>query len=426
MKRFLYLLLVLTAIPVATHAQDPQTNPAVEHLMQAYGLDAEEARSRIDRQAEIIKLSERLNKENDPAYADMYIQHEPNYKIVVMFADKKDRRALWQSLSPKIRPYVKLTSAKRSRSVAGKRYEELNAALRKLPFSFSSQYELGTGGFSVTVEDPVDVDQVKAVLPAARRSDTRVEVGAIAKVEALPTGVQPGDRLYGGNPVFEIPGDPRYYCSLGYAVNFTLGGVAKKGILTAGHCPDTMYVDFGGRYVTLSGPIINKPHRDGPPVNPPGNDGISDKYDYQIWDVTGLVVDNTIAYKDINAIPEFPATGTFRMTSIVTFLNQKAGMIVCKSGHTTGITCGEIVNGNATHDGVTGWIKVSKTQQSDISEPGDSGGPWFLYPGTSTTITGVGIHTAGAGVGSGLNSYAIYMPIDYIDDHITSVNTIKQ
>ena len=182
-----------------------------------------------------------------------------------------------------------------------------------------------------------------------------------------------------------------------------------------------MYVDFGGRFVTLSGPVINKPHRDAPPS---GNDGISDKYDYQIWDTTGLTVGNTIAYKDINGIPEFPATGTFRMTAIVTFLNQKAGMIVCKSGHTTGITCGEIVNGNATRDGVSGWIQVSKTQQADISAGGDSGGPWFLYPGTSSTITGVGIHTAGDG--TGFSSIAIYMPIDYIDDHITSVSTIKQ
>ena len=150
-----------------------------------------------------------------------------------------------------------------------------------------------------------------------------------------------------------------------------------------------------------------------------------DKYDYQIWDVTGLTVDNTIVYKDINGIPEFPASGTFHMTAITTFLNQKAGMIVCKSGNTTGITCGEITNGNLTYDGVAGWIQVSKTQQSVISQPGDSGGPWFLYPGTSSTITGVGIHTAGDSV-SGPTGIAVYMPIDYIDDHITSVSTIKQ
>lgn len=417
MKRVHLCLLVLaTAMPFAANAQDPTPNPAVTHLMEAYGLDQAEAERRIDLQSEVVLLSERLNKENEAAYADMYIQHEPTYKVVVMFADKKERTAWWQSLSPKIRPHVKLKSAKRSRAVAGKRFGELNGAIRKLAVPFSSHYDLATESFSITVEDPVDVDLVKAALPKARRSDAQVKVGLVPKTEALPTGVQPGDRLYGGNPVFQIQGDPRYYCSLGYAVTYISGGVTKRGILTAGHCSDTMYVDFGGRYVTLSGPVINRPER--------AVDGLSDKYDYQIWETTGLTVDNTIAYKDINGIPEFPATGTFRMTSIMTFLNQKAGMIVCKSGHTTGITCGEITNGNATHDGVAGWIQVSRTQQADISEPGDSGGPWFLYPGTSSTITGVGIHTAGAGTGS--TSIAIYMPIDYIDDHITSVNTIKQ
>lgn len=417
-----YLLLAAMAVPFAADAEDPQPNPAVTHLMEAYSLDKAEAQKRLDLQFKVAELSDRLNKENDAAYADMYIQHEPKYRVIVSFTGNKNRKALLSSVDPQLRPYVKLRGAKRSRGASARRLEELNAALRQLSIPFSSTYNLETQDFSVIVEDPSDVEQVKAVLPGAVRRYTTVEVGLIPKIEALPTGAQPGDRLYGGNPIFEVQGDPRYYCSLGYAVSYTLGGVAKRGILTAGHCPDTMYVDFGGRYVTLSGPVVNKPHRYSATV--PGWDGIDDKYDYQIWDTTGLTVDNTIAYKDINGIPEFPATGTFRMTSIMTFMNQKAGMIVCKSGHTTGITCGEITNGNATHDNVTGWIQVSRTQQADISEPGDSGGPWFLYPGSSSTITGVGIHTAGIGTGS--TSTAIYMPIDYIDDHISSVNTIKQ
>lgn len=417
MKRVcLYLLLVAAAIPFAVQAQDDPPNPAVVHLMEAYGLDRTEAQMRMDLQPRVMELSDRLNKERDPAYADMYIKHAPKYKIVVSFADTKDRTLLLESLDPKIRRHVELRTARRSKAVTTKRLEQLNAVLRELAIPFTSGYNLATETFTVTVGDPSDVEQVKSVLPRNRRRDTAVEVGILPTTEALPVGAQPGDRLYGGNPVFEIPGDPNYYCTLGYAVSYISGGVSKRGILTAGHCSDTMYVNFGGRYVTLSGPVINRPGQD--------EDGLSDKYDYQIWDVTGLTVDNTIAYKDINAIPEFPATGTFRMTAISTFLNQKAGMIVCKSGHSTGITCGEIVNGNKTWDGVAGWIEVSRTQQADISAPGDSGGPWFYYPGSSSTITGVGIHTAGGG--TGYSSTAIYMPIDYIDDHITSVNTIKQ
>lgn len=169
--------------------------------------------------------------------------------------------------------------------------------------------------------------------------------------------------------------------------------------------------------MTLSGPDAERPHK--------AQDGLSDKYDFQIFDATGITVDNRIRFADKNNIPEFPATGELRLTGISSFLNQKSGMVVCKSGANTGITCGEITNGNLTFDGVPGWIEVSKTRQTVISVGGDSGGPWFLYPGTSTTITGVGIHTAGNAV-PGSTGIAVYMPIDYIDDQNSSINTIKQ
>jgi hypothetical protein len=407
-------------LPTPAPAQGAFTNPSVTHLVQTYGINKAEAQMRIDLQAEILALSERLNADNDPAYGDIFIKHEPVFKIVISFADKSDRKPFLESLDPKLRRYVQLRTAKKSRSVFNRELEELNAAVRNMTIPFTSHYDLETERFVVTVADAAAADRVRAALPAARKIETVVEVGILPKREALPTGVQAGDRLHGGKPVFEVQGDARYYCSLGYAVNLTHEGVAKKGILTAGHCVNTMYVDYGGRYVTLSGPLIDKPHND--PLD--GGDGISDKFDYQIWDATGLTVDNTIWYKDINSIPEFADTGTLRMTAITGFMNQKVGMVVCKSGHTTGITCGEIVNGNKTWDGVAGWIEVSKTKQRDISDFGDSGGPWFLYPGTSTTITGVGIHAAGGGIGS--TSTAIYMPIDYIDDHNSTVSTIKQ
>jgi hypothetical protein len=414
--RSLCSFILMLVMSPALFAQAPQTNPSVTHLMKAYGLPKAEAQMRIDLQADVMALSERLNAEGDPSYADMYIQHEPVFKIVVMFADAKDRKPFLESLDPKIRRYVQLQQAKKSRGAVARELEEINAALRRLEIPFTSEYDLQAERFVVTVETAAAAQQVQAALPETRKVETVVEVSPVPKPEAAPTGQQAGDRFYGGNPVYTSKSTSGGYCSLGYGVGYTSGGVAKKGILTSGHCPSTMHVNVSGHWVTLSGPIVDKPQR--------AVDGIADKYDYQIWETTGVTVDNTIAYKDKNGIPEFPASGTFRMTAISTFLNQKAGMVVCKSGETTGITCGEITNGNLTYDGVAGWIEVSRTQQADISEDGDSGGPWFYYPGTSTTITGVGVHTAGAG--TGYSSVAVYMPIDYINDHISSVNTLKQ
>jgi hypothetical protein len=406
-------------------AQEVGRNPSVTHLMQSYGIDQVEAQKRIDVQSEIIALSERLNADNDPAFGDMYIQHEPVFKIIILFADNSDRKAFLDSLSPSLRRYVQLKSAKKSRGAVTRELEELATTLERLTVPFTSKYDLASEQFVITAETQATVDLIRAALPAARKVETVFKVAPVPKPQSAPIGVQTGDGARGGEAVWIGTGGSASgsWCTLGYAVNYTEGGVAKKGILTAGHCYDTMYLNFGSRDVTLSGPFIDKPHKSGFPTIEA--DGLSDKYDFQIWDATGLSVSNTISYVNKNSIPEFASNGTLRLTGITSFVNQKAGMVVCKSGVTTGITCGEITNGNSYRDGVYGWIEVSKTKQRLISDGGDSGGPWFLYPGTSTAITGVGIHSAGDAV-PGPTGIAQYMPIDYIDDQNSSVNTIKQ
>jgi hypothetical protein len=111
------LALLAASVPAAVAAQEPGTNPSVTHLMKTYGIDKAEAQMRIDLQNEILALSERLNTENDPAYGDIFIKHEPTYKIVVSFADKADRKPFLESLDPKIRRYVQLRTA-RSRAAS--------------------------------------------------------------------------------------------------------------------------------------------------------------------------------------------------------------------------------------------------------------------------------------------------------------------
>ncbi|MNU85065.1 hypothetical protein D3C71_748020 [compost metagenome] len=398
------------------------TNAAanIDYLQKKYNISSEEANMRVDLQNNVIALSEKLNQANDPNYADMYIQHQPVYKIIVLFTDNSDRKDFLKSLDPKMQRWVQIKQAKKSRSVYSKELDDINISLNRLNIIYTSVYDLESQKFSITVEKKSDVNLVKQILPKARNGEVTIKVGNVPKIQAAPSGVKPGDKLYAGNTLSFTSGSPG--CTAGFAVSYISGSVTKKGVLTSGHCPNDMLVKFSDHNVLLSGPIIEKQHRSDPSG---GGDNISDKYDYQIWDGTGLNLDNQIAFKDLNGIPEFPATGIFRLTAITTFLNQKKGMIVCKSGQTTGITCGEITNGNASHDGVAGWIQVANSNQANISAGGDSGGPWFLYPGSSTNVNGVGVHTAGNS-STNPDDYAIYMPIDYIDDHISSVNTLKQ
>jgi hypothetical protein len=267
----------------------------------------------------------------------------------------------------------------------------------------------------LTVEKPADVQRIQGLLPANLKNDVAILVGPVPKSQAAPYGVVSGDSITGGTTVRDATNTSAPYCTFGYAVNYTSGTTSRRGILTAGHCTSaTMYFSVNNHWVTLHTPIVDRPPASG------------SKYDYKIWETTGLTSNNKIYFRNLNSIPEFPASGTLSMTTITTFLNQKVGMVVCKSGATTGITCGKISDGNAIRNGAAGWITVTHTLQTDISEPGDSGGPWFLYPGTSTIISGVGIHTAGSGTATGTGSLSMYMPIDYIDDHLSSVSTVKQ
>lgn len=103
--------------------------------------------------------------------------------------------------------------------------------------------------------------------------------------------------------------------------------------------------------------------------------------------------------------------------------NQFNGQTMCKSGIVTGVTCGTIIDDS--YEWRPGWwfIKVSHTKQFDISNPGDSGAPWFMYPGSgNVNITAAGIH--GGGEGSGYNSVAIYMPIDRAFEHVSNVKLV--
>ncbi|MCU4423247.1 MULTISPECIES: S1 family peptidase [Acinetobacter] len=414
-RKLLASILIGISLTSLTHAA-----ATVDYLQKKYNISSDEANRRVDLQNDVIALSEKLNQANDPNYADMYIQHQPVYKIIVLFADNSDRKDFLKSLDPKLQRWVQIKQAKKSRNVYSKELDDINISLNRLNIIYTSVYDLESQKFLITVEKKSDVNLVKQILPKARNGEVTVRVGNVPKIEAAPSGVKAGDKLYAGNTLSFTSGSPG--CTAGFAVSYISGGVTKKGVLTSGHCPNDMLVKFNDHNVLLSGPIIEKQHRSDPSG---GGDNISDKYDYQIWDGTGLNLDNQIAFKDLNGIPEFPATGIFRLTAITTFLNQKKGMIVCKSGQTTGITCGEITNGNASHDGVAGWIQVANSNQANISAGGDSGGPWFLYPGSSTNVNGVGVHTAGNS-STNPDDYAIYMPIDYIDDHISSVNTLKQ
>lgn len=411
--------LLLSAVPFALLAQDVEkappspeelgattveTNPAVTYLMQTYGIDRQEAQMRIDLQDEIVGIAEDIGAASDSDFTFILVQHEPVYKIVIAYADASKKNAVLEAIDPKLRRFVQLRSVPKSRSGVNADLEALASAFEATGEAFGGGYNVRNGKYVFTVETNEGARELRAAVPPALRGDVEIVVGKLPKPQAAPTGVQPGDWSLGGYSNYSNTSGGGA-CTWGYVVNF--GSPAKRGLVTAAHCGTPRY-QYNGHWITFSGPIVSRQ---------------TGKYDYEVFDATGLTTDNLVYFEDKNSIPEFPASGYFNVTGTIPWSQQYAGLVMCKSGHTTGITCGTITNGNRYYQGSYGWIEVSKTKQNVISLGGDSGGPWFMYPGTSTNITAAGIHTAGDSV-NGSSGIAIYMPIDYINDHNSTVSVL--
>jgi hypothetical protein len=84
------------APPDPASAPSPGRNPSVSSLMQTFGIPEAEAVKRIDLQAEVIKLTNAIQKRDEGPFASVFIQHEPTYKVVVSFADNQARRSFYR------------------------------------------------------------------------------------------------------------------------------------------------------------------------------------------------------------------------------------------------------------------------------------------------------------------------------------------
>lgn len=420
MKKLLLSCVAFATLSGTAYAQDdPGRNPTVTYLMQQYDISEQKAQERIDLQLDIAEMAQSIMDRNIPGYIGLYIQHEPNFKVEVLFEKdlvdgKFNKNDLIEELTRDqqkgLRPHVRVRKVNRSSQSISEDTQSLSSVFNSTDIPYIGGFDFQSLKFNFTASTIDEVDILQDLVPADLLNDVEFDVGSVPTVQNV-SGQLPGDTIIGGDTIRVAANTTAPRCTLGYAVNYNAGGIIRQGILTAGHCQDTMFYNVNGHFVTLGTPLVIQRDQVG-------------KYDYQVWDVTGLPTNFSITFRDLNGIPEFPSTGTLDLVNTTSFNNQFAGMVVCKSGAVTGITCGQIINGNATYNGVPGYIRVSQTLQGDISAPGDSGAPWFLYPGFSRNIIGVGIHTAGGGTGTG--STAVYMPIDYINDHNTSIVTIKK
>jgi len=86
--------------------------------MQLFSLSEAEARERIDIQNLVVDLADSASLTGDTAYSDIWIEHEPVFKVVIGFTDRDERAAFVQGLDPKLRRHVQVRNVKRTRAQA--------------------------------------------------------------------------------------------------------------------------------------------------------------------------------------------------------------------------------------------------------------------------------------------------------------------
>ena len=175
--------------------------------------------------------------------------------------------------------------------------------------------------------------------------------------------------MYGGLPIST--------CTTGFTVRNSSG---VRGVSTAGHC---------GNSQSLSGYSLTF-----------RSERYSGSYDIQWHNASGHTYPNTIRV----------SSSTRSITATRSRTSQTVGSQVCKQGKTTGYTCGTISTISYCASGACTWVRVAGNGYN-LSEGGDSGGPWF------SGNTAYGSHTYGIGNDSA------YMPVNYFAGISVSIAT---
>ena len=350
------------------------------------GVDISEAKQRLKRQDRLGKVIELLEDINRERFAGAWIEHQPEYRVVVRLVGKEPVD-LWMK-SMVIDGAVPVVFKTQARFTQKELLEAIDLVLPELmealPALSGTDVDVKTGEIVLTVgNDGVtdySLNRLRSLLAKSPSIHVKKFLSLPIRFEQLDAPVSDGHTRGGAN---------LSTCTSGFVVKDSNG---VRGYITAGHCGNSQtYYEFGGTsYATT---FI---------------DEIRDADQDVQWHTTPHL-----------EYPHFYASSTssYRtLTSRTTRSSQSVGGYVCHRGKTTGYSCGYIdtktykpTYTNACN-GVTCssvWVKVSGPSLECY--PGDSGGPWFLvysaygiYKGQSSSGT----------TASGCN-WAFYMASDY-------------
>ncbi len=277
-----------------------------------------------------------------------------------------------------------------SRDQLHERAEKVLAALLDMGFEqATTAYDLAAGGMieADVLRTPGVTDVRSKILegiPQSLRSSVDLRVG--------DNRFDDGDHARGGTKIYRS-GHPGHYCTSGYSVEHLTNG--KKGVVSAGHCG---YANPDPPPAVLS---LNRMHTDDPHT-----------MDYQD-EHRGWWGD--VEWYTTNATEQAKFRASPTEVREVVWREQVADIGQDDAFCLYGKTSDKKICGVAVHRvdkqcccTPTGNYHHLVIMKDDVGEPGDSGGPWYIFN------TAVGVHH-----GECHNEFPGkdgFTPIDYLDE----------
>jgi hypothetical protein len=311
-----------------------------------FGVSLHEAGRQLQLQEAVDALNARLTEEQAATFAGLSIEHSPQFHVVARFT-RKGEETILPYLSPALAEVVRVEPARFTLQQLERRLEASYHRVRGAGIPSAGQVDVRANRAEV---------HVLRGRAAAAKSVLGEGDASVVEVDQLP---QEEIAMYGGLAIST--------CTTGFTVYNSAG---TRGVSTAGHCGNSQ--SLSGYALTFRG------------------EAYSGSYDIQWHNASGHTWPNTIKV----------GTGTRSITATRSRTSQTVGSQVCKQGKTTGYTCGTISTISYCASGACTWVRVAGNG-TNLSEGGDSGGPWF------SGNTAYGSHTYGIGDDSA------YMPVNY-------------
>lgn len=342
---------------------------------EAQRVDLDEAVRRLQLQQEIGELNAYLTKEMPETFAGLWIEHQPELRVVVRFTEEYGEKSLEETVAGK--------TLARLIDIRGAEY-----SLAELEGAQATAHHLGKS-LEVLFDSEINVFENRVDLLVVEADKLRSRLSA-AKM-ALPDGIEivPVESLLQTEQAALHGGEDITGCTSGFNVRRNSDG--ELGTSTAAHCGNTQYAL--GTLLPFRGEDLE------------GNQDVQWHSACDIFDVSNDF-ESGIGLRN--------CTGTQHRN------NQAVGSYVCKFGTTTGRTCGyidsiSVLPSTSVSNRQATFVRVTDNG-ADLSAGGDSGGPWFVEN------LAYGIHHGGYNGGT-YDGDSVYMPINYISSLGVSVLT---